>query len=58
MSTLSKRDCFIRGVFVLALLNLSLISLLGNSVSPSLLIFSKFLKSVAAFEKSGNLLLS
>lgn len=40
------------------LLNISLISLLGNLLSPSLLTFSKLPKSVVAFEKLGNLLLS
>lgn len=36
MRCLSKRDCFIRRVLVLALLNISLISLLGNLLSLSL----------------------
>lgn len=42
---------------MLVLLNISLISLLGN-LSPSMFIFSKLLKSVVAVEKLGNLLLS
>lgn len=57
MSTLSIRDCVIRGVLVLGLLNIFLISLLGNLLSAKLLIFRKLLKSVVAFEKLGNLLL-
>lgn len=58
MSIVSKSNCFISSVLVLAPLNFILISLLGNCGLRTRLYTTKLLKSTIAIGKLGKLLLS